>query len=179
MKGLFVLVFCLFFVLSIPLMAQESHQYIGADKCKTCHKKEKDGKQYLVWKDGPHAKAMETLASPEAFKIAKEKGIADPTKDPDCLKCHSTFASLKPEQLHAKGKLTLKEGVSCESCHGAGGDYRKKKIMKDQKKSIAKGLVIPDEKVCKNCHNDKSPTFESFDYEEFSDKIKHPRPAKK
>ena len=56
----------------------KTHKYIGAEKCKTCHKKDKDGKQYKIWKDGPHAKAMEALASPEALKIAKEKGIADP-----------------------------------------------------------------------------------------------------
>ncbi|KAA3613146.1 MAG: cytochrome C554 [Calditrichaeota bacterium] len=178
MKRVFILAFSLFFVAGSQLFAQESHQYIGAEKCKTCHKKEKAGKQYLIWKDGPHANAMKTLSSPEAMKIAKEKGIADPAKDPSCLKCHSTYASLKPEQLHAKGKLKLEEGVSCESCHGAGADYKKKKIMKDQKTAIANGLILPEEKVCKSCHNDESPTFKSFDFKKAVKEISHPTPAK-
>ncbi len=180
MKKVFVRLFIFLFVGSLSVFAQDAgHQYVGAQKCKSCHKKEKDGKQYLIWQEGPHAKAMEALASPEALKIAKEKGIADPAKDPACLKCHSTYASLKPERLHPKGKLKLEEGVSCESCHGPGADYKKKKIMKDLEKAKANGLIIPDEKVCKNCHNSESPTFESFDFDKYYDKIKHPRPEKK
>jgi cytochrome c554/c'-like protein len=180
MKKVFSHIFIILFIGSLGAFAQDTgHQYVGSKKCKSCHKKEKEGKQYIIWQEGPHAKAMEALASPEALKIAKEKGIADPAKDPACIKCHSTFATLKPEQLHPKGKLTLEEGVSCESCHGAGADYKKKKIMKDLEKAKANGLIIPDEKVCKNCHNSDSPTFESFDFDKYYDKIKHPRPEKK
>ncbi len=158
--------------------AQDSHKYIGAKKCKTCHKKAKIGEQFKVWQEGPHAGAFKTLSSEKALKVASERGIADPSKAGECLKCHSTYAKHK-DQLDKKTKLTLEEGVSCESCHGPGSDYKKKKIMKDQKLAISKGLIIPDEKTCRKCHNENSPTMKEFDFEKAKDKIKHPRPKKK
>ena len=30
-------------------------------------------------------------------------------------------------------KYDVAEGVGCESCHGAGADYKKKKIMEDRR----------------------------------------------
>jgi hypothetical protein len=41
------------------------------------------------------------------------------------------------------------------------------------------GLVIPDEKTCKTCHNEESPTFAGFEYEEMVKKIAHPIPDAK
>ena len=56
--------------------ADSAHKYVGANKCKTCHKKL--GDQYAVWKKSSHAKAYEALLSDKAVAIAKEKGIAGP-----------------------------------------------------------------------------------------------------
>ena len=165
-------------ILVFQAYAQDTPKYIGANKCKTCHKKAKDGEQFKKWSESPHAGAMKTLASAEAKKIAKEKGIADPATDAKCTKCHSTFAAVDAKLLDAKTKLTLKEGVSCESCHGPGSEYKKKKIMKDSKLSAAAGLIIPDEKTCKGCHNNESPTFKSFDFKKASEKIAHKIPKK-
>jgi len=51
--------------------------------------------------------------------------------------------------------------------------------MKDQKAAVAAGMIIPDEKTCKTCHQDKiaghDGKFTTFD-KEFA-KIKHPVPA--
>ena len=160
------------------VQAQSDFKYIGANKCKTCHKKPKTGEQFKIWKEGPHADAYNMLSSEKALKVAKEKGIADPSKAEECLKCHSTYFKHK-DQLDKKTKLTLEEGVSCESCHGPGSAYKKKKIMKDQKLAISKGLIIPNEKTCQKCHNENSPTMKEFDFEKAKDKIKHPRPKKK
>ena len=41
---------------------------------------------------------------------------------------------------------------------------------------VANGLQIPDEKTCINCHNDKSPTFKGFDFDEYYAIIAHPNP---
>jgi hypothetical protein len=155
------------------LFAQEA-EYIGAAKCKMCHNKPETGSQYDKWKAEGHSKAFETLKSPEALKIAQEKGIADPTKDQKCLKCHSTAAA------HADLNLSgvVEEGVSCESCHGPGSLYKSMAVMKSKEQSVAKGLIISDEKVCKTCHNAESPTFKGFDFAEASKKIAHPNPAK-
>lgn len=154
-------------------------KYVGVAKCKTCHNTKKSGKQYTIWKNGPHAKAMESLKSEKAMKYAKENGIADPTKDAKCITCHSTMASVDKAQIDPKGKLTMEEGVSCESCHGPGSAYKKMSIMKNLEKALANGLIMPDEKVCVKCHNDKNPFHKPFNFKEYAAKIAHPVPKKK
>ncbi len=164
-------------------------KYVGVKKCQTCHKKEKIGDQYGIWLKGAHAKALESLKSEKALKYAKENGIADPAKDPKCLECHSTMAMAKKEDIDPKGKLTMEEGVSCESCHGPGSKYKSGKIMKKKlydkdfdaahKAALAAGLLVPDEKVCLTCHNDKNPFHKEFKFAERVKKISHPIPYRK
>jgi len=150
------------------------HVFVGAQKCKMCHKSEAAGAQYQKWADSKHAKAYETLGTEEAKKIAADKGLGDPQKEDACLKCHVTGHGAKPELLGEKYSIT--EGVSCESCHGAGGDYWKMSVMKDKAAAVAAGLVLPDEKTCKGCHNEESPTYKEFDFKTFAAKIAHPKP---
>ena len=70
-------------------------KYVGASKCKTCHKKELIGNQYGAWEKSGHAKAFETLKGEKAIAVAKEKGIAGPPSEAaECLKCHATAAGL-------------------------------------------------------------------------------------
>ena len=106
-KRIFTLALMVLFAGS-ALMAQ-NFKYIGASKCKMCHMKPATGDQYNLWLKGPHANAMKTLAGDEAKKIATEKGIADPTTDPACIKCHATVASVDAK-LIASAKMD--EGVS-------------------------------------------------------------------
>jgi Cytochrome c554 and c-prime len=154
-----------------------AHQYVGADKCKMCHMSEAKGNQYGVWMKSTHAKAYETLAGEKALAIAKEKGLAKPPQETaECLGCHVT-GSGKPAEMFA-ASFKKEQGVSCESCHGPGSDYMKMNIMKDQAAAVAAGLIMPDEKTCTGCHNDKSPTFKGFVFKEAFAKIAHPNPAK-
>jgi cytochrome c2 len=134
--------------------------------CKACHQTEKQGKQFDVWQKSSHAKAFEILKSAAAEKIKKGASQA-----PECLECHA---------ITADAKLTP-DGVQCESCHGAGSAYKNMAIMKDKAKAIAAGLNDLSakgaaEKLCKSCHNDKSPTHKEFKFEEMWAKIKHPIP---
>lgn len=152
------------------------HKFMGVANCKMCHQKKEDGEQFKQWKESKHAKAYETLASDKAKEIAKKKGIDDPQKSPQCLKCHTTGHGASAELFDKK--FVLADGVQCESCHGAGGDYWKKEVMKDREKSIANGLILPDEKMCKTCHNQESPTYEEFKFDEFLKKVQHPKPKK-
>lgn len=138
----------------------QDFKYIGATKCKMCHNKADKGAQYKAWAAGPHAKAMESL-----------KG--DEVNDPKCLKCHSTVGAID-KKLVASAKVS--EGVSCESCHGPGSAYKSSTVMKSQEKSLAKGLIIPDEKVCLTCHNEESPHFKGFNFDEYVAKIAHDDP---
>jgi hypothetical protein len=172
-KRIFALAVMVFFA-GTALMAQ-NFKYIGASKCKMCHIKPATGEQYNVWAKGPHAKAMKTLASDEAKKIAAEKGISDPTTDLACTKCHSTVAGVD-KSLIATAKVD--EGVGCESCHGPGSMYKGASVMKNRDLALTKGMIIPDEALCKTCHNSESPTFKGFNFAEMSAKIAHPNPSK-
>lgn len=172
-KRIFTIAMMVFFAGS-ALMAQ-NFKYIGASKCKMCHIKPETGEQYNVWLKGPHAGAMKTLATDAAKKIASEKGIADPTKDAACIKCHSTVGSVDAGLV---ATATMDEGVACESCHGPGSMYKGASIMKNQELALTKGLVVPTEETCKACHNSGSPTFKGFNFAEMKAKIAHPNPAK-
>ena len=160
--------------------AEGDHHFVGADKCKTCHKKELIGNQYGVWLDGPHHRAYLTLRGEAAQAVAAERGLAVPPHEADdCLRCHTTSHGVPPERM--ANVLVPADSVQCESCHGPGADYRKKKIMSDRDKSIAAGMWEPgnEEKVCLTCHNDESPTWDAakgFDYAAAKKKIAHPIP---
>jgi hypothetical protein len=155
-----LLVFGLVILFSTGISAQD-FKYIGAVKCKMCHNKADKGEQFNKWQAGPHAKAMESLKGDEA-------------KDPKCLKCHSTAASVDSKLLAG---IKAEEGVSCESCHGPGSMYKTAAIMKNQKLSLAKGLILPEEAVCKTCHNEESPHYKGFNFEEYVAKIAHDDPT--
>ena len=103
-------------------MSMADNTYIGAAKCKMCHKV-----QFTSWEASGHAKGFDRLTG-------------DETSNPDCLKCHATNAS---EEM---------AGVQCEACHGAGNDFKKMSIMKDLDAAIANGLVIPTQATCDGCH---------------------------
>src|SRR5262245_13748234 len=144
-----------------------------------CHNTAAQGKIFDKWMASKHASAFAALASPEAKKIGAAKGIEDPQKADACLKCHVTGHTAAAELKDVKWAAT--EGVTCESCHGAGGDYWKADVMKsvtaDPAKAPAVGLTIPNEKTCLGCHNSESPTFKSFDYKTMWAKIEHKIPA--
>ncbi len=154
-------------------------EFIGVDRCKTCHRKEEDGEQFGIWEKSAHAKAYATLATDEAKAIAAKKGISNPQESGECLKCHVTAYGVPAERLGAK--YTIEAGVGCESCHGAGGDYYKKSTMEaisaGEIDGATVGLVVPTKETCTTCHNEKSPTFKPFNYEERLAKIAHPIPS--
>jgi hypothetical protein len=161
--------------------AGEKNMYIGASKCKTCHKKPESGEQYPNWEKSKHAGAYAVLAGEKSMEIAKAKGIENPQEADECLKCHVTGHGAAAELLGTKYDKT--EGVTCESCHGAGSAYYKKKTMvaitSGEVDGATVGLVTPDEETCKTCHNEESPTFEGFEYKEMVKKIAHPIPDAK
>lgn len=157
------------------------HAFVGSTKCATCHKTAAQGEQFPKWQASKHAKAYEVLASPKALEVAKAKGIADPQKAPECLKCHVTAHGVDAALLGEKYAVT--EGVGCESCHGAGADYMKKAtmegIMSGTIEAASVGLVKPDKATCEKCHNKESPTFTAFDYEKAKKAIEHAIPAER
>ncbi len=151
------------------------HKYIGVKKCAMCHKSEAKGNQYGKWLSTEHSKAYEVLCTAQAQETAKKVGISgNPQESPVCLKCHTTGYGVDSSLL---GEGFAKEnGVQCETCHGAGGDYASISVMKDKAKAIQAGLVMPTEEVCVKCHNTQSPNFKEFNFKEYYPKIAHPMP---
>ena len=162
-------------VLTACIAIAEDATIIGAAKCKMCHKA-KTGDQFKIWAESKHATSFATLKTEESIAIATEMGLGNPWEAPECLKCHVTQAFLGAE-LHAKTKYVDDEGVGCEACHGAGSEYKSKKVMTDHDASIAAGLVLEGESSCVKCHNENSPTFKGFEYEARWAEIVHPVPA--
>lgn len=168
---------------------KDAASLVGTKACGMCHKKDETGNQLAKWQASAHAKAFAVLATPEAKEVAKKAGVEDPQKSGKCLKCHST-AYFFTDAVKTD-KLTPEEGVSCESCHGPGKDYKAMATMKDKAKSVAAGMIDPASQSCASCHNDQSPTWKAdryttkdgktvgFDLEQALKKTEHPNPAAK
>ena len=158
-----------------------ANKYIGAKKCKSCHDSDEMGNQYAAWEKAAHSKAFETLGTPAAKEIASAKGIADPQKADECLKCHTTAFGVDEKQIKKGFKAEM--GVQCESCHGPGEDHFKARFKAaadegaDQTPAPGEIITAPAQETCLQCHNSESPTFERFCYYEFAAKIRHARPG--
>ncbi len=178
--SLLLLVACTVFLASSGVAQDKAaRKYVGVKACAPCHKTEKSGKQFDIWQASKHAKAFVTLTEAKAAEIAKAKGLTKPASEsPECLQCH-TIADAKDVDK----TFDVKDGVQCEECHGAGSGYKTMAIMKDKAKAIANGLAeykddAAIEKKCRTCHNEKSPTFKDFKFQDMWAKIKHPVPKK-
>ena len=152
----------------------KDHAFIGVNKCKMCHNSPAKGAQYNKWKESKHSQAYATLASKMAKTLAAERGIGNPQQSDECLECHVTGHGADAALLRDRYKV--EDGVGCESCHGAGGDYWSMRVMKSREASSSAGLVIPSEVTCTKCHNSESPTFVEFDFATFRALIAHPNP---
>lgn len=65
-----------------------------------------------------------------------------------CKLCHKVQFDSWAKTKHA----TRAPPLDCESCHGAGSEYKALAIMKDPKKALAAGLVTPGRMFCSKCH---------------------------
>jgi hypothetical protein len=139
------------------------------------------------------AQAFASLKPNQAAEGRKKANLdlaKDYTKEPACVACHVTGYG-KPGGYPEVGKewteeeklrAPLLEGVGCEACHGPGEKYSPyKKDNKEYKwaELVKLGAVHADEKNCKNCHNDKSPTFVPFNFAEKIGKDTHEVPKLK
>lgn len=148
--------------------SRNSYDYVGSNKCAECHAEEAIGNQVKIWKSTGHSKAFLRLDSEIGRDVAKKASVADPQKDPGCLKCHTTGGG--------RSELTKEEGVGCEACHGPGSGYHETSIHVDYSdptrvlgytKAIKNGMypvlgivgkhLKNREKLCTSCHKDTRP----------------------
>ncbi len=175
MKKIFFIVIVTSMLICISILFSQEFTYIGAGKCKICHKSEKQGKQYPIWEESLHSKAFAALSSTEAATRAKDKGVKNPSESPECLKCHAPLLEKAPK--------FKEEGITCEVCHGPGSAYKKLKTMKSREESVKNGLTVfdtPEKRKgwCLSCDNPKDAHGQSFVVEASWEKIKHPVPEK-
>jgi hypothetical protein len=82
----------------------ETAEYVGHEQCKMCH-----SDLYQSWSRTRHAKAFDLLVN------------AGKENDPACLKCHTT--GYGNEGYGKSDKSEELKGVTCEACHGPGGNH--------------------------------------------------------
>ncbi|MGD8376409.1 MAG: multiheme c-type cytochrome [Acidobacteriota bacterium] len=147
---------------------------VGAAACIDCHSGAAAGYTYSRWRISPHAHAWASLATPEAVVLARRQGIdGDPQRSPACLKCHSTAGGR--EDVPRRASFGVDEGVGCEACHGAGGDYLDEAIMTDPPAARAAGLREASLDGCAACHADAHG--KPFDAAAGWKRIIHPVPS--
>jgi len=177
----------------------EEHDYVGTKSCKKCH--------FEIWESWTKTKmanSFHVLLPDSALKTDKETGLTDEwiaqikanktkahrpiepdkdyTRDPDCLRCHTTgyglpggYAVPDPKDKKAQRKANDLQGVGCESCHGPGSQYVKifeeiqdKQRQYTRQELYSAGLSPVDAQTCVRCHNKESPLVAEdyvFDYE--------------
>ncbi|MHC4718797.1 MAG: multiheme c-type cytochrome [Planctomycetota bacterium] len=86
--------------------APQAATYVGSKSCRSCHTKE-----YKTWRKTKHYKTFKQLEGPE-------------TKDPDCLKCHSTGYG-KPGGFSSEEETPDLASTGCEACHGPCSEHNK------------------------------------------------------
>ncbi len=167
-------------MLVLVLTSQGQNKYAGVKICGMCHKAEKQGNQLGIWQKSKHSEAYKTLVSAKADSVARAKGLKKPASEsPECLECHVVGYKVAADLVDKN--FDYKDGVQCETCHGAGSGYKAIPIMKDKVKSAAAGLKLYKneaeiEKLCRTCHNEKSPMYKGFKFEQMWAKVKHPKP---
>jgi hypothetical protein len=158
---------------------RSGHATVGNSCGKSgCHVEEKK-----TWKKMKHAKSADRLlkGNPKAVKIASALGINSArlkTGDNPCMACHGTVETKRV-------KRTVKDGVSCQSCHGAGEKFIKPHQDGDDA-GYALGMnrladVNVRGQLCSGCHYINyepllavgHPTGEDFDFKASIKKIKH------
>ncbi len=126
-----------------PLLAFPTGPTVGADACRSCHKKEHKG-----WSGHAHADAMKTLGA-DAGNV-------------ECVACHATAGSYGGMgQKTDLAAFRTDEGVGCEACHGPGQAH----VADPTRDNIVHlGESCPEcvlEGICTSCHNPKwDPTWD-------------------
>lgn len=129
--------------------------FLGAQACGRCHDGPSMGNQFSKWRLSKHAQAKAALSRPESIEIAKLSGITEPPHTSKmCLGCHATAS--EEENWQRSEEFHVADGLQCEACHGPGSEYATDEIMRDKKRAMQNGLLMPDKnESCLRCHRVK------------------------
>jgi hypothetical protein len=141
-----------------PLRAD---QFIGAAGCKSssCHGGAGEKRsQYLTWvQQDFHARAYAVLINARSARMAEALSLPAAQTSDRCTVCHSPFQSIAPARLAKAAQAD--EGVSCENCHGAAGQWLRGHTRKDWTYAMRVGAGMRDLRnfyvranTCVACH---------------------------
>ncbi|MGB2984638.1 MAG: multiheme c-type cytochrome, partial [Phycisphaerae bacterium] len=146
-------------------------KYIGVMACAGCHRGPMMGYQFSKWRLSKHARAYAVLGTPTGYQMAARAGAkGNPQENPRCVRCHTIGAASGNDGFTAG--FTPADGVQCESCHGAGSEFRPEAVMRDRRASRQAGLKPVTRETCMRCHNNAHGR--PFDYEAAVSMIAHP-----
>ncbi len=147
-------------------------KFVGSETCGQCHTK-----AFEIWKDTPHARAMDTLAKlnpPRQF-------------DPECVSCHATGWEPQKYFPFETGFLSLKAtphlaGNGCENCHGPGsqhvaaeqGDIEADDALLAKLRDQMRLPLAKADESCRQCHDlDNSPDYVKLGFEAYWPAVEH------
>ena len=148
--SLTVLIGALLYFRFPPASVLRQRQFVGTQNCRGCHATPASGDQYALWLASAHARAFAALRSASAEAYANEQHRGIPVDDSDCLRCHSNASGSSAAERGPS--FSVDEGVTCEACHGAGGDYGIYAVMRDRKVFAKLGGRIGSDRDCLQCH---------------------------
>jgi hypothetical protein len=154
-------------VASSPPAASSRLRFLGAGSCAAaaCHGNQESagnpGTEYATWAARDrHARSFATLFKQRSTAIMTNLGRKNAHEDKLCLHCHvhphfDDAASRAPDYF-------MRDGVSCESCHGPGAQWlpeHYKNSWKALSREEKRGLGMRDTKaladrirICLDCH---------------------------
>jgi Cytochrome c554 and c-prime len=142
--------------------------FVGSLGCKSssCHGGAGPRRsQYLTWSQKDfHTKAPVVLLDARSQRIAESLGVAPAETSARCTVCHAPFQSVAPSRLGPDAHPD--EGVSCENCHGAAGDWLRGHTRKDWTYATRVGAGMRDLRslyvratACAACHQVLEPAL--------------------
>jgi 2',3'-cyclic-nucleotide 2'-phosphodiesterase (5'-nucleotidase family) len=132
--------------------------YVGAESCRACH-----AEAYAVFAATKHhgAQARVQAQDPKRADLA------------ECTRCHVTGFGYTSGFRDLQTTPHLGE-VSCEACHGVGGEHVRRKLQGDTSVrgyGLLPGFPASWEPVCVSCHDPSNSP--DFDFRAYLRKIKH------
>ncbi|MBL4671313.1 MAG: hypothetical protein JKX81_03560 [Arenicella sp.] len=146
-----------------PNLEQTSAKHLGVASCaaSTCHgstlpfvESNVLQNEFRTWNElDPHARAYQTLLSPESKKIARNLGLASAETSDVCLSCHAD--NVAPTRHGDDFDIT--EGVGCETCHGGAENYIESHTKASHQENLEAGLSKTENptvraELCVSCH---------------------------
>jgi hypothetical protein len=143
----------------------DTNVHLGVASCATgvCHGKLTPQEnsnvwlnEYRIWSaDDRHARAYQTLLSPESQRIARKLGLPNAQGAAICLDCHAD--NVPPAQRGPKFQIS--DGVGCEACHGGAQQWIESHTEPGatHADNLARGMLATERievraEVCLSCH---------------------------